>query len=178
MVEKDDVRVLCEKAYKLGFEYEKTYGGCSQCIIATLQDLFSMQSDDIFISATGLVGGVGGLCDTGCGAYIGGAMFLSRLTGRDRVSFHDPESDISRTLGLVTKLHDRFIQTYGTAICRDIHMKLFGRTFFLHDKDEWAKFEEAGGHTKVCPDVVGRAAQWVVEILGEEGLISEDMVKG
>ena len=61
----------------------------------------------------------------------------------------------------------------NTAICRDIHMKLFGRPFFLHDQDDWAKFEEAGGHRKVCPDVVGKASQWVVEILHEEGLLKQ-----
>ena len=53
-------------------------------------------------------------------------------------------------------------------------MKLFGRTFHLHDKDDWAKFEEAGGYTKVCPDVVGKAAQWVLEILHEEGLLKRN----
>ena len=170
-----DTKKLAEKAYKLGFENEKTYGGCAQCTLAALQDALGMQNDAVFKSATGLAGGVGGLCDTGCAAYIGGAMFLSSLLGRERNSFDDPEGIRFEAMGLVVKLHDRFIQEYGSAICRDIHMKLFGRYYYLKDEDEWAKFEKDGGHTKVCPEVVGKAGKWVVEILDEEGLIPENV---
>ena len=35
---------------------------------------------------------------------------------------------------------------------------------------ELAKFEKDPGHTELCPGVVGKAALWVVELLGEEGL--------
>ena len=34
---------LLEKAYKLGYEYEKVYKGCSQCTVAAVQDLFDIQ---------------------------------------------------------------------------------------------------------------------------------------
>jgi C_GCAxxG_C_C family probable redox protein len=170
MENKLDVKSLAEKAYELGFEYEKKYGGCSQCTIASLQETFGQQNDDIFKSSTGLIGGVGGLTDTGCGAYSAGAMFLSFHMGRERANFDDLGA-VHKTLDAVTRLHDRFIQEYGTAICRDIHMKLLGRSYFLPDEDEWAKFENAGGHTKICPEVVGKAARWVVEIMHQEALI-------
>jgi len=99
--------------------------------------------------------------------------------GRERSNFNDPEGNLNKTIDAVTKLHDRFIKKYGTAICRDIHMKLFGRYYYSHDEDDWAKFEKAGGHTKICPDVVGKAARWIVEIMYEEGLISKkDICKG
>ena len=42
-----------EKAYNLGKEYEKTYRGCSQCVIAALQDVLGVGSDDVFKAATG-----------------------------------------------------------------------------------------------------------------------------
>jgi hypothetical protein len=167
----DDIKVLAEKAYTLGHEYEKTYGGCCQCTIAALQDTLDMRNDDIFKTGTGLAGGVGGFCDTGCAAYIGGALFVSSLIGRERDDFADSEGNEFKAIGLVGKLHHRFINEYGTAVCRNMHMKLFGRYYYLHDEDEWAKFENDGGHTEVCPEVVGKAARWVVEILGEEGLI-------
>lgn len=170
MVNISDINFLAEKAYALGFEYEKKYGGCSQCTIAALQDTFGEQNDDIFKSLTGLVGGVGGLGDTGCAAYLAGAIYLSCQMGRERSNFDDLGS-LHKTFDSVTKLHARFIKEYGTAICRDIHMKLLGRYYYLHDEDEWAKFEKAGGHTKTCTKVVGKAARWVVEIMHEEGLI-------
>ena len=164
------VESLADRAYELGFEYEKKYGGCSQCTIASLQDTLGEQNDVIFKSAAGFVGGVGGLTDTGCGAYVAGAMFLSYHMGRERSTFDDLDA-LHKTLEAVTKLHDRFIQEYGTAVCRDIHMKLLGRYYYLHDEDEWAKFENAGGHTKTCPEVVGKAARWIIEIMHQEGLI-------
>jgi hypothetical protein len=44
---------MLDKAYKLGKEYEKTYRGCGQCVIAALQDALEIRNDDIFKSATG-----------------------------------------------------------------------------------------------------------------------------
>ena len=171
MENKPDAKMLAEKAYNLGFEYEQTHLGCSQCAMAAIQDTFGLRNDDVFKASTGLAGGVGGLCNAGCGAYIAGAMFLSWLDGRERKNFADPLGKDSVAMGLVGKLHHRFIKEYGTVICRDIHMKLFGRYYYLQDDDEWAKFEADGGHTEVCPGVVGRGVRWVVELLDEEGLL-------
>jgi len=50
---------LVEKAYTLGKEYDKTYRGCSQCVIAALQDVLEIRNDDIFKSATGRQEGPG-----------------------------------------------------------------------------------------------------------------------
>ncbi|GAJ17034.1 unnamed protein product [marine sediment metagenome] len=38
MSEDSKVSDLANKAYKLGFEYEKIYHGCAQCVIAAVQD--------------------------------------------------------------------------------------------------------------------------------------------
>ena len=40
-----------EKAYELGKEYEKVYRGCSQCVMAALQDAFGVKNDDVFKAA-------------------------------------------------------------------------------------------------------------------------------
>ena len=34
MEDKQTIKALVEKAYELGFEYEKIYRGCSQCTLA------------------------------------------------------------------------------------------------------------------------------------------------
>ena len=39
-------------------------------------------------------------------------------------------------------LHDKFIEEYGTIICRDIHCKIFGRIFNLWDPEDKKAFEE------------------------------------
>jgi C_GCAxxG_C_C family probable redox protein len=172
MTEKDK-KELSNKAYKLGYEYEQTYKGCAQCIVAAVQDTLDIRNDDIFKGVTACSGGGGSLCDTGCGAYVGGVVLLSTLWGRERDNFADPDKVRSRTSELARKLHARFIEEYGAVICRDIHMKLFGRFFYMADPEEAEKFDAAGAHSTVCPEVVGKAAKWVTEIILEENLLPE-----
>jgi hypothetical protein len=40
--ERNDER-YCRKAYQSGKKYEHDYGGCSQCVIAALQDAFDIK---------------------------------------------------------------------------------------------------------------------------------------
>jgi C_GCAxxG_C_C family probable redox protein len=167
-MEKVNTREVVEKAYQLGKEYEKTYRGCSQCVIAALQDVLDIRNDDIFKSATGLAGGTGLACDSGCGAYIGAILVLSLLLGRERNNFSDPEGIRFKTHGLVRKFRERFIQEYGSVICRDIQNKILGRYYYLPDPQEFEKFHNAGAHDVHCPEVVGKAAKWMTEIMLEE----------
>ena len=162
---------LLEKAYKLGFEYEKTYRGCSQCVIAAIQDTLDIQDDNVFKSATGLAGGVG-LSGIGpCGAFSGAAMVLSQLKGRERSNFSDPEKVRFKSFDMSNKLVEKFLDEFGTTTCRDIQQRIFGRSYYLRDPDEFKKFHDAGGHDNKCPNVVGKAAKIAVEIILDEGLI-------
>jgi C_GCAxxG_C_C family probable redox protein len=160
---------LMKKAYDLGFEYEKVYKGCSQCVLAAVQDLFGEENSDVFRAASGLAGGAGLCGDSGCGAYSGGIMALSQLHGRVRENFLDPERTRRKSFDLAKQLHDRFIAEYGAVICRDIQQKILGRGYYLRDAEEFEKFEKAGAHADKCPAVVGNAAAWVAEILWSEG---------
>jgi C_GCAxxG_C_C family probable redox protein len=162
---------LLEKAYKLGFEYEKTYRGCSQCVIAAIQDSLNIQDDNVFKAATGLAGGVG-LSGIGpCGAFSGAAMVLSQLMGRERANFSDPEKIRFKSFDIANKLVVKFLDEYGVIVCRDIQQRIFGRPYYLRDPDEFKKFHDAGAHDEKCPDVVGKAARIAVEIILDEGLI-------
>jgi len=172
-MEKANIREVAEKAYQLGKKYEKTYRGCSQCVIAALQDALDIRNDDIFKSATGLAGGAGLACDSGCGAYIGAILVLSSLLGRERNNFSDPEGIRHKTFELTRKFREKFIQEYGSVICRDIQNKILGRCYYLPDPQEYEKFHNAGAHDVHCPEVVGKAAKWMTEIMLEESLISE-----
>jgi C_GCAxxG_C_C family probable redox protein len=159
---------ILQKAYDLGVDYEVKYMGCSQCVLAAIQDLFDVRNDDVFRAASGLAGGVGICGDGCCGAYLGGVMALSQLHGRTRKNFKDPKRTRGKSFDQAKKLHDKFIAEYGSVICRDIQQRIFGRFYYLRDKEEFEKFEKAGGHEDKCPVVVGKAARWVAEILLEE----------
>lgn len=171
-MKKKKVAGLAEKAYKLGKQYEKTYRGCGQCVIAALQDALGVRNDDIFKAATGLAGGTGLAADSGCGAYTGSLLILGSLLGRERENFSDPEGIRFKTHELTRKFRGRFIREYGSIICREIQNKILGRYFYLADPQEYEKFHNAGAHDVHCPEVVGKAAKWMAEIILKENLIS------
>ncbi|MBN2075240.1 MAG: C_GCAxxG_C_C family protein [Dehalococcoidales bacterium] len=162
---------IAQKAYNLGKEYEKTYKGCSQCVVAALQDAFNMPNDDVFKAATGLAAGCGASTDGNCGAYSGGIMFLSMLSGRERDDFKDPSGKVFVNFQLVNKLREMFIREYGSVICRNIQTKIFGRPYYLVDPDEFEKFEKAGAHEIHCLEVVGKGARWTADLIITEGLV-------
>jgi C_GCAxxG_C_C family probable redox protein len=160
-----------EKAYELGKEYERIYRGCSQCVIAALQDTFDIRNDDVFKAATGLAAGGGATTEGSCGAFSGAVMVISSLIGRPRGDFADSAKVNMKTFRLVRKLRDRFVQEYGSVVCRDVQTRVFGRAYYLADPEEFQKFEKAGAHEKHCPEIVGKAARWTAEIINEEGLL-------
>jgi len=162
---------IAEKAYNLGKEYERTYRGSSQCVIAALQDVLRLRNDDVYKAAMGLAGGTGLTCDSGCGAYTGAVLFLSSVVGRERNNFSDSDKIRFKTHQLVRKFREKFIQQYGSIICRDIQNKIFGRYYYLPHLQEFEKFHNAGAHDIHCPEVVGKAARWMTEIILEEKLL-------
>ncbi len=167
-METNEKTALAEKAYQLGFEYEREYRGCSQCVFAALQDVLDLRNevtDGIFKSATAFAGGAALEGDGQCGAYSGALMMMGYIIGRERDTFDDPEGIRAKTNELARRLHDKFIERYGTIVCHHIHRKILGRPFYLRDQDERVKFDEAGAHTDKCTSVVGEAARWTVEIL-------------
>jgi len=170
MEQKDKV---LKKAYELGFDYEKQYGGCGQCVMAALQDTLDMPNPSLFKSLSGYAGGGATVGDGSCGAYVAGMLFLGTLRGRERDNFADPERIRFTAFATARRLHQKFIDEFGSIICREMQMKLFGRPYYLPDADEMKKFLAAGGHTTHCPDVCGKAALWAIEVAREEGLIPE-----
>jgi C_GCAxxG_C_C family probable redox protein len=169
-VKKENIEEAAERAHQLGKEYEKTYRGCSQCVIAALQDVLDARNDDVFKASTGLAGGTGLTCDSGCGAYEGAVLVLSSFVGRERNDFSDPGKLRFKTHQLARKFREKFIQEYGSVICRDIQNKVLGRYYYLPDPQEFEKFHNAGAHEIHCPEVVGKAARWMTEIILQESL--------
>jgi C_GCAxxG_C_C family probable redox protein len=162
---------LLEKAYQLGFEYEKTYKGCSQCAIAAIQDTLDIKEDNVFKAATGLAAG-GGLTGIGvCGGYVGGVMMISLLYGRERSNFEDPERKRFKSFELARRFGQLYIRELGSIICRDIQTQKFGRPYYIADPQDFEKFEEAGGHVDKCTDVVGIASRLAVQFIIDEGLL-------
>ena len=159
---------LIKKAYDLGFEYEKKYRGCSQSTIASVQDTLEIRNDFVFKAASGFPAGCGLLGDGMCGGYTGGIMIMSLFFGRRREKFDDDREENYRSFRMACALHDKFIEEYGTIICRDIHCKIFGRSFNLWDPEDKKAFEDAGAHKDKCTTVVANASAWAAGAILDE----------
>ena len=74
-------------------------------------------------------------------------------------------------VALARKLHDQLVANYGSVTCHLIHRRILGRPYYLPDRDEYRKFEEAGAHQDKCTGVVGQVSRWAVQLLMDEGYV-------
>jgi hypothetical protein len=166
------IREKAKKGFDLGFELENKYGECPQVTTRALQIIYDELNDEIFRYVGFLAGGGGCQSDGSCGAYCAGLMFLSSKYGRTikDIETLDEKGLLKireKNIPIQQKLHEKFIQEYGTIICQGIHRKLMGRPFWAIDPHDLQLFLDMGGHEKVCPYVVGNAVKWTIEIYEE-----------
>jgi C_GCAxxG_C_C family probable redox protein len=157
---------IVSKAFKLAEEFEKKCTGCAQTTIAGIFEALGIENDDVFKAASGLADGLGLTGDGTCGALVGGAMVISYLFGRERKDFEDMLKPMKSYL-LVKKLHDQFVEKYGTCRCSDLQKSLMGRTFNLLDKKEFKEAVEFG-MMSYCSKVVGTTARLATMIILDE----------
>lgn len=166
-VKNTDKEEVLKKAYETAFTYEKTIGNCPQCLLATMYDIFGLGDNDSFKSGTALAGGGALAGDGTCGALSGGYMALGLAFGRDREGFKSGKKGM-KAYKAAKRLRDKFVEEYGSVLCKEVQKKILGRSFDLWDKEDYQKFDEMGGHTDKCTDVVGKTAAWTAEIILEE----------
>ncbi|HHT02145.1 MAG TPA: C_GCAxxG_C_C family protein [Firmicutes bacterium] len=166
----DDREKILAEVEKRAYDYEATYGGCSQCVLAAIKEVVGLVDDNVFKAATGLTGGIG-LSGSACGALTGAVLALSMARGRTYDNFADPDRTRFESFKLARKLADRYREEFGSLICKDVQTKLMGRSFDLFDPDDYKAFLAAGGHDDKCTAVAGKTARMAVELLMEEGLI-------
>lgn len=165
---------IMRKAYRQGDHYEKVNRGCAQCHMAAVSDVTGKEDLVMFRAANGLAAGMGLLGDGVCGGYSGGILSIGLFAGRRKEFFDGDKEEKDKVTYLVGKLHDKYIKTYGSVTCHDIHKDIFGRAFHITKTDEKEAFEAAGAHSQdKCPAVVAISAAWVAEILYDEGFIGD-----
>lgn len=157
---------ILDKAFKGGKQHELESGNCPQCTIAGVFEALDIQNDDVFRAATGLADGVGLTGDGHCGALSGGTMAISYLFGRKKEDFPKMLKQIKANI-LSKKLHDQFVEKYGTCRCTDLQTKLVGRFFNMYDPAEMEAAMKAGMPDK-CSTLVGEVARMTTKIILEE----------
>ncbi|MCW3975272.1 MAG: C-GCAxxG-C-C family protein [Candidatus Bathyarchaeota archaeon] len=159
---------LLDKAFELGRKYEIEYYGCSQCALASIQETLKIRNDDIFKSASALAGGLGVTGNGTCGTLSGAVMAIGQIHGRVREDFKDEKKQRKKAYELARILIEKFVNGYGSVICKDVQKKLMGRSYNLWIPEELKEFEKARGHTDKCPIVVGNTSKWAIEVLLRE----------
>jgi C_GCAxxG_C_C family probable redox protein len=155
---------LLQKVYDLAYKYEAERGSCPQCVTSAIMETLGIGNPDIVKAADGLAGGTALSSEGTCGALVGGLMAISAVVGRTYKDFSVGERR-RRVFMYAKRLYEKFVEEYGSIICKDVHMKIFGRTFNLMDKDDYAEFEKMGAHVDKCPLVSGKVARWTAEII-------------
>lgn len=171
-MDKNQRDALIQKAYDLGFRYEREHRGCAQCAIKGIQDALGIVNDYVYKAGSGLAGGSGECVDGVCGGYSGGSMMMSLFFGRtlDEAATKKGRADKYESFYMTAALHDKYIHKYGSVVCNDIQKKMFGRSFDLHDDAEKQAFRDAGAHhdDDKCCMAVGDGARWAAELILEE----------
>jgi C_GCAxxG_C_C family probable redox protein len=157
---------LLNKAYDLAFNYEAERGSCPQCVLAALFETLNIGDEATIKSADALAGGTALSTKGTCGALVGGLLAISSIVGREYDDFCAGKTK-RRVFQFSKQLYDKFIDEYGSPLCCDVHLKLFGRTFNLMDPKEYEEFDKAGAHVDKCPSVSGNVARWTAEIILE-----------
>jgi len=157
---------LLNKAYDLAFNYEAERGSCPQCVLAALFETLNIGDEATIKSADALAGGTALSTKGTCGALVGGLLAISSIVGRNYDDFCAGKTK-RRVFQFSKQLYDKFIDEYGSPLCCDVHLKLFGRTFNLMDPKEYEEFDKAGAHVDKCPSVSGNVARWTAEIILE-----------
>ncbi len=166
----EEYQELLERVYTLAYENEAKYGACPQAVLAALQEYFD-GIDDATIQAVHSFAGGGALSGDGtCGALVGGMAAISSQFGRQRSEFGKKTASRLRNFSATKELQDKFVEEFGGVICKDVQKSIIGRSFNLWDKEDYKKFEEAGGHDDKCTSVSGKTARWTAEILIEKGV--------
>jgi C_GCAxxG_C_C family probable redox protein len=141
---------------------EMTYFGCTQAVLAALQDTLGGIAPSVFKAGSCLAGGVVRRGET-CGALTGALLAIGCQAGRERLE------DVSRLRASFvpgTEMYLRFQEAVGHTLCAEIHRRKFGRHYPLYDPAELKAFHEAGGHgPDGCPQVCAGAARIAADIL-------------
>ena len=171
-MDKKEKEALLQKAYDLGFKYEQDYRGCAQCAIAAIYDTIGIKNDVVYKAGSGLAGG-GGECTTGnCGGYTGASMVMASFFGRTREEEGSEKGreDKYVSFRMTRAVYNKYVEKYGSALCRGVQEKIYGRVFDLRDDDQKELFRAAGAHhdDDKCCMVVGDGAKWGLEVLLEE----------
>jgi len=159
----DNPELFKKEAMERAYFYEKTYAGCTQCVLMTFFELFGVQ-DSLFMSATAGLPGFLHSSQGSCGALIAGGLVLGMVFGGRR-DLRTGWEDLMRVAPPAQRLvelwlADRRPPLAGSTRCSDIS----GVDF--RDMKANKAFHDTGEYLK-CVDVTAYAAEMTAQVIIE-----------
>lgn len=153
--------------------YQNQYGGCGQTVVLVLQRKLDLPGGPAALKAAGFFGlGIARMGDV-CGALIGSIQALGLASGRENVKdppYPEPEvvdetTGLPRSLVLIRRFYQRFVQEFGSSVCRDIQIKMHGRSYDLGNTEEFKEFHRLSQER--CAEMVGKVTRLAAETILE-----------
>jgi C_GCAxxG_C_C family probable redox protein len=153
--------------------YMNQYGGCAQCGLLAIQRKLDLPGGSDVLKAASFLGLGTARMGNICGGLLGGIMAMGLASGRGNLkdpAYPEPEvidevSGLPKSLVLVKNFYVSFIQEFGSWICRDLQIKMFGRSFDLMIPEEKRDFSEMPEVKEKCAALVGKAARMAAETI-------------
>jgi C_GCAxxG_C_C family probable redox protein len=159
MGQKISKQALKKQARKKAYDYELKCHGCSQAVLLTFQELLGLEDELTFKAAGPLCAGLG--MGRACGALTGGVMVLGMMYGRSRIQ--DGLNGLLPGMGIAQRLVQRFEKEFGTTACSEISK--------IKDWTDFKAVMQAVNDPEFIKreaEVVGKTAEMVAELIGEE----------
>ncbi len=149
---------LLNKIQQSAYFYEKTYHGCSRCVLKAIQDHLDLGNGATLRASTPLAAGVTMRGET-CGALLGGLLAVGIATAQEDLEDADA---LTRSLASGFRFVKKVEKELGSTNCTRIQEDRFGRFYNIADPQEYESFKEAGGY-EVCSEVAGKIARIAAE---------------
>jgi C_GCAxxG_C_C family probable redox protein len=173
-ITKEEREEILDRVEKRAAAYNYEFAGCGQMVFLALQQEFKLPGGSMVFKAAGFTGrATSGLAGV-CGALVGGIMAIGLASGREKIEdsiFPDPDvrdeiSGFPKSLETIRKFYKRFSQELGSWFCRDLQIRMLGKSYDPENKEESDKYLTEGGKEK-CNELVGKAARLAAETILE-----------
>ncbi|MFA5869226.1 MAG: C-GCAxxG-C-C family protein [Candidatus Bathyarchaeia archaeon] len=167
MVDSRKVKAIRAKAHA-----NENMSGCSQAVLAALQEGLGVGDVQSLKAATAFAGGMARRGES-CGALVGALMGLSLEEGREKLEdLPKLQGTITDGFALSNEFMRRLEKEYGmkkpltSTLCRDLQQAIYGRSWNLADPAQRTDFINSGGHGDAsCLKVCGIAAEVAAEMI-------------
>jgi len=167
MVDSEKVKAIRAKAHA-----NENMSGCSQAVLAALQEGLVIGDVQSLKAATAFAGGLARRGES-CGALVGALMALGLEEGRERL---EDLPKLQSTTADGYTLCNEFMLRLGkefalkkplsSTLCRDLQQAIYGRSWNLADPVQRTDFINSGGHgDDGCLKVCGIAAEAATEMI-------------